>query len=225
MSIRKVLIVAAHPDDEVLGCGGTIARHIAEGDSVSILFLSTGVGSREMGQDSNEEALRKKSKDTALGILGIKKHYQCEFPDNQFDKVCLLEIVKEIEKVISVEKPNLIYTHFGGDLNIDHRVTYQAVVTASRPVPGGSVEEVLSFEILSSTDWTFGEQRFLPNVFIDISLYKENKMMALKAYEQEMRDHPHSRSLVNVNNLMLVRGSAVGVAAAEAFQLVRKIKY
>jgi len=225
MSIRKVLIVAAHPDDEVLGCGGTIARHIAEGDSVSILFLSTGVGSREIGQDPKEESLRKKSKDTALGILGIKNDYQCEFPDNQFDKVCLLEIVKEIEKVISVEKPNLIYTHFGGDLNIDHRVTYQAVVTASRPVPGGSVEEVLSFEILSSTDWTFGEQRFLPNVFIDISLYKENKMMALKAYEQEMRDHPHSRSLVNVNNLMLVRGSAVGVAAAEAFQLVRKIKY
>jgi len=185
--------------------------------------LSTGVGSREIGQDPKEETIRKKSKDAALGILGIKDHYQCEFPDNQFDKVSLLEIVKEIEKVISVEKPHLIYTHFGGDLNIDHRVTYQAVVTASRPVPGSSVEEVLSFEIPSSTDWAFDEQRFSPNVFINISLYKEKKVMALMAYEQEMRDYPHSRSLVNVNNLMSVRGSAVSVAAAEAFQLVRKI--
>ena len=179
---KKILIIAAHPDDEVLGCGGTIARHVQSKDEVNIVFLSDGVSSRKKLNQSIEE--RNASAFKASEILGIKPPKFLNFPDNKMDTIALLEIVKKLEKVIYKIKPEIIYTHHIGDLNVDHRITHQAVMTACRPQPNFSVKKILSFEVLSSTEWnshSFGNY-FHPNYFVNITEQIPIKMQALKAY-------------------------------------------
>jgi LmbE family N-acetylglucosaminyl deacetylase len=221
---KTVLVVAAHTDDEALGCGGTIARHVAEGDSVYAVFLADGVTSRP---DATSEELEQRNSAAvnAHEILGIKKAYMLGFPDNRMDSIPLLDIVQKLEGVLDEVKPQVIYTHHCGDLNVDHRITHQAVLTACRPVPGASVKEIYAFEILSATEWNSpGLNPFIPNVFIDISAHLDIKMKALAAYELEMRDEPHARSLVNTKRLAGLRGNCVGVAAAEGLSLIRSIQ-
>lgn len=221
---KKVLIVAAHTDDEALGCGGTIAKHVVQGDTVYAVFLADGVTSRP---EASAQELEERNAAAAKAhlVLGIKKSYMLGFPDNRMDSVTLLDIVQKLEGVLEKVKPEVVYTHHSGDLNIDHRVTHQAVLTACRPVPGASVKEIYAFEVLSATEWnTPGVTPFIPNVFIDISGHLETKMEALAAYELEMRREPHARSLGNSRRLAEFRGFCVGVAAAESFALVRSVR-
>ena len=222
----KILVVAAHPDDETLGAGGTIAKHVSAGDDVSVLILGQGIASRkEGGEDVSKEieALRSDSR-RALAKLGVKEAAFQDFPDNKFDSVPLLDVIKAVEKIVSEKKPGTIYTHHHGDLNVDHRMTFKAVITACRPV-GSSVKKLLCFETLSSTEWNVqnSDTAFLPNKFVDISSTLEKKLSALREYKSEMKKFPHPRSLEGVETLAKMRGMAVGLKAAEAFEVIREI--
>lgn len=221
---KSVLVVVAHADDEVLGCGGTIARHVAEGDAVHVVFMADGVGSRGAGE-LNQHQRRNLARDEALKILGVLECNALEFPDNRMDSVPLLDIVQALEPIIEQVQPTRVYTHHHGDLNVDHRVTHQAVMTVCRPMPGSSVREVLTFEVMSSTEWaTPGAAPFVPNAFVDVSDYLPKKLGALAAYEIEMRPAPHSRSVSHVEALARHRGNCVGLEATEAFEIVRLIE-
>ncbi|WP_415883475.1 PIG-L deacetylase family protein [Neptuniibacter sp. QD34_54] len=220
---KVVLVVAAHSDDEALGCAGTLAKHVESGDIVHLFFLTDGIGAR-LGSDEDKNN-RVIATEISANALGVESYDFAEFPDNQMDSVPLLDIVKCIESKIKSIEPDIIYTHHGGDLNVDHRLTQQAVLTASRPQPWNKVKEIYAFEVLSSTEWqTLNEPPFLPNVFVDISPFIDKKRESLSAYKEEMRDPPHSRSIENTINLSKYRGNTVGVAYAEAFVLLRYIK-
>jgi LmbE family N-acetylglucosaminyl deacetylase len=218
------MVVAAHADDEVLGCGGTIARHAAAGDLVHVLFIADGVTSRA-GADDVATVQRERAMLEASEILGVSSTLSLGFPDNRLDSVPLLDIVQALEGEFSKWKPEVVYTHHYGDLNVDHRVAHQAVMTACRPLPGCSVREILAFEVMSSTEWASSALApFLPNLFVDVSAYLETKMRALEAYALEMRAPPHSRSLEHLHILAQHRGACVGVKAAEAFMVIRSLR-
>jgi len=216
-----VLIVAAHPDDEVLGCGGTIAKHIANGDSVHLLFMTDGVASRSESEDADS---RLTASQNAAKVLKVNTLTNLDFPDNKMDSIPLLDVVKEIEYKIAELQPEIIYTHHIGDLNIDHQITHKAVMTACRPQPGFCVKEIYAFEVLSSTEWqTPGLLPFYPNVFIDITDYIDIKKQVLEVYSKEMRMPFHSRSIENILRLNALRGNSVGCNFSESFSLVRMI--
>lgn len=224
----KILVVAAHPDDEVLGAGATMARHVAKGDSVAVLILGEGVTSRydqrNQAPASKLNALKMQSR-KALEALGISKVYFSDFPDNRFDSCDLLDLVKAVEKVKREIRPEIIYTHHRGDLNIDHRLAFEAVITATRPIKSETVKKILSFEVLSSTEWNFScsSQSFVPNVFVDVSKFLAKKLKAFKIYRSEVRSSYHPRSLEGIRTLSRWRGLQVGTQAAETFVLVREI--
>lgn len=220
----KVLVVAAHPDDEVLGMGGTIARHVADGDSVNVLFLGDGVSSR--GEPSLQVvAERKLSAEKACAVLGAHIIGFETFPDNAFDSVPLIDIVKAVEKSKAQIAPDIIYAHHGGDLNIDHRISCQAVMTAFRPQPKETFAEIRCFEVNSSTEWAgmAGLLSFIPDTYADISMHLEKLLEAYACYAEEVRPEPHARSLESLKIAALRRGREVGVAAAEAFVTLRRI--
>ena len=225
---RKILLIAAHPDDEVLGCGGTIAKHVMQGDEVYCLILGEGVTSRYSQREEAEVELKqlKSEAEEAAKILGIKEVFFRDFPDNRFDAVPLLTIVKAVEEVKEEIKPSIIYTHHHGDLNIDHQITFQAVLTACRPVKDEIVREIYSFEVPSSTEWNSppANNYFMPTVFVDISQTFDKKIAALKAYQGEIREYPHPRSPEALRAIAMRWGSAVGCQAAEAFELIRLIR-
>jgi len=221
---KRVLIVAAHSDDEVLGCGGTIARHIAEGDTVAVVLMADGVSSRTT-VDEESAIRRSNAAKQAHSMLGIAETYYLGLPDNRMDSLPLLEIIQRLEFVIQRSAPEIIYTHFHGDLNIDHRITIQAVSTACRPQPGHSVREIYGFEVLSSTEWANPDTgRFAPNLYVDITRYFDKKIHALEAYKEEMRLAPHTRSLNHVETLARHRGYSVGTEYAEAFMIYRLLR-
>lgn len=225
----NVLVIAAHPDDEVLGCGGTIARHASMGDDVFIVILGEGMMARADGK--NEEGLREEQKKlrensrTVASILGAKEVIHFNFPDNRLDQIALLDVVKAIEEGLERYQPAILYTHHPGDLNIDHSVASRAVITAARPSPGCFVREVRSFEVLSSTEWHFGPggESFRPNCFVGIDGFLKKKIAAMSAYGTEMFSFPHPRSPETIKALARRRGSQSGLKAAEAFMLIRKI--
>ena len=221
---KTVLVVAAHTDDEALGCGGTIARHVAEGDSVFAVFMADGVTSRVQA-GRNDLAARHSAAEGARKILGIKENIYLGLPDNRLDSLPLIEVIQHLEPVIRQLKPSIIYTHHHGDLNIDHRITHQAVLTACRPMPGSSVQAIYTFEVMSSTEWaTPTAEPFVPNHYVDISNYFLAKLDALRKYELEMRDAPHSRSIEHLAYLAHHRGQTVGLMADEAFVTDRTIR-
>lgn len=222
---RSVLVVASHPDDEVLGCGGSIARHCAQGDSVAVLFMADGVAARSPEAASQAAAGRHRAAEAACGLLGATDLTFLPYPDNQLDRVPLLQLAQEIEKVVSRLQPTIVYTHHQGDVNIDHRRTHDAVITACRPQPGFPVRRLLFFEVVSSTEWRPPNSLppFAPQWFNDVSAFLPLKLKALEAYAEEMRVYPHSRSIEAVEHLARWRGASVGVAAAEAFELGREI--
>jgi N-acetylglucosamine malate deacetylase 1 len=221
--INNILVIAAHPDDEVLGCGGTIAKHVDNGDKVFILFLADGSTSRINGNDESAKLPRIQSGIIASACLGAEPPKFLNLPDNRMDTIPLLDIVQKVEKVISSIKPTVIYTHHLGDLNIDHQITHKAVMTAVRPQPNCTVREIYSFEVLSSTEWSSPspESFFIPNRFVDITTTLDRKLHALEAYNDEMRNFPHSRSVKSVSILAYHRGSTMGINAAEAFKIER----
>jgi LmbE family N-acetylglucosaminyl deacetylase len=224
----RVLVVAAHPDDEVLGCGGAIARHVADGDRVDIVFFTDGVGARYQRADSScteEQARRRGSALAAARILGAEAPTTLNFPDNRLDSVDLLDLVQALESIARPMLPQVIYTHWAGDLNIDHRRVYQSVITAFRPLPGPSVKRIRCFEVPSSTEWsdTALTPGFVPNSYLDIAEYLDTKFRAIDAYKQEMRAFPHPRSRKAIEALAMLRGAQSGLNAAEGFVQVREI--
>ncbi len=225
--MNKILVVAAHPDDEVLGCGGTIARLTSEGNCVYTLILGEGVtsrdGKRDLAKRENELAELKKQVENSNKILGVKKVYTFDFPDNRFDSVPLLDIIKTIEETKDGFKPDIVFTHHIGDLNIDHQVTFKAVMASCRPTNDESVKEIYSFEIPSSTEWNGPSSLtyFMPDYFVDVNKSLEIKINALKEYKTELRDFPHPRSLKAVELNAEQWGVKMGFEAAEAFKTVR----
>lgn len=223
------LTVAAHPDDEVLGCGGTMARLAAEGWQVHVLILAEGVTSRaqarERAHHQAELGALSRAAQAAADALGVAGVRLLSMPDNRMDGVELLDVVKQVEEEIARLQPRRIYTHHRDDLNVDHRVVHDAVAAAARPLPGTCVREVLTFEVPSATEWRLAGSGmpFVPSVFVDISGTLERKRRALQAYASEMRPYPHARSLEAVDHLARWRGASAGMEAAEAFQLARAL--
>jgi len=218
---HNVLVVAAHPDDEALGCGGTIAKHIAQGDFVCVVFMTAGVSSRD-NSSNNDTELRRLAMEQALATLGVHNFHCYDFPDNQMDSVPLLSVVKCIEELLERYQPSIVYSHFAHDLNIDHRITHQAVMTACRPIKGSSVKKILSFEVLSSTEWQSpSTPNFQGQYIVDISQYWSKKEQALQCYQEELRQFPHSRSLECIEALATLRGASHGFFRGEAFQVER----
>jgi len=217
---NSVLVVVAHPDDEVLGCGGTIASHISRGDSVGVVFLADGVSSRVDVIDS-DITMRQQALQGAMEVLGVDCVTNLSFPDNRMDSIPLLDIVQSLEPIIKKLAPSIIYTHHAADLNIDHRITHQAVLTACRPLPNSSVCQIYGMEIVSSTEWG---GVFEPALYIDITNFVDKKISALNKYIHEVRPAPHSRSIEHVLALARHRGLSVGRGAAEAFTVIRIIQ-
>ena len=219
-----VLIVAAHPDDETLGAGATIARHARGGEEVSILFLADGVSSRDPDGDHVDELRRRRSTAiVAASTLGANTPQFLDLPDNRLDTVAMLSLARAVEEVVERIRPDTVYTHHAGDLNVDHRCTHEAVMTACRPVSTCPVKTVLCFELPSSTEWRSATAApgFNPTWFVDVGQTLEIKLAALSAYEEEMRPWPHPRSLQAVEHLARWRGATIGSTAAEAFVLAR----
>lgn len=221
---KKIMVIVAHPDDEILGVGGTILKHVAEKDEVSALILSDG----ELARDTavlNDIKKREKQALLVSKKLGLKNLFLEKLPDNQFDSVSLLSITKIVEKYINKIKPGIIYTHHGGDLNIDHKITFQAVLTACRPQPGFFVKKILTFETPSSTEWErkSSEKIFAPNFYNNITNFIDGKIEVLKIYKDEIRLYPHPRSYEGVKILAKFRGMIVGYEYAEAFENIREL--
>lgn len=224
---KKILIVAAHPDDEVLGCFGTVARFIKEGYEAYTLILGEGKTSRDkqrvVENKKDEIELLNSEIQRANNIIGIKKVFVESFPDNRFDSVDLLDIIKVISKVKEEIKPDIIFTHYEYDLNIDHQITYKAVITATRPMENECVKEIYSFEILSSTEWSY-PLSFSPDTFFDISDTLDLKIDAMKEYTSELCEYPHPRSKDGIEINAKYQGMRVGKKYVEAFKTIRKIK-
>lgn len=223
----KVLVVAAHPDDEVLGCGGTVARLANDGCEVYTLILCRGIAGRYENGDAEKikseiEELKKQTH-AANETIGVKEVFFHDFPDNRFDTIALLDLVKVIEQVKDSIKPDIVFTHCAGDLNIDHQITYKAVLTATRPLSEETVRQIYSFEVLSSTEWNY-PMTFSPDVFFDISSTLDTKLKAMSEYKSELREFPHPRSLQAIKLSAEYWAIQVGLRYVEAFKAVRIIK-
>ena len=221
---KTILIVAAHPDDEVLGCFGTVAKLIKQGYSAYTLILSGGKTSRGEVEQSEIDNLRDEML-KANKIIGIKEVFQADFPDNAFDSVALLKIVKKIEEIKNKIKPDIIFTHHIGDMNIDHQLTHKAVLTATRPMADECVKTIYSMEVPSSTEWnSFSrESAFVANVFVDITETIDKKIEAMSYYKSELREYPHPRSLRFIKELAGLNGIKAGINSSENFMLIRNI--
>jgi LmbE family N-acetylglucosaminyl deacetylase len=222
----NVLVVAAHPDDEVLGAGATMAAHARAGDRVTVAILGEGITSRHSARaDADSRALEGLRADAlrAGSILGCADVRLFDLPDNRFDSVDLLDVVKVVEGVVHEVEPAIVYTHFRGDLNVDHTVTARAVLTACRPLPGSSVRRILAFEVPSATGWGFPDQAFSPTVFVDAQNTLALKLEAMRGYGSEVRPYPHPRAPEALAERAKSWGTQVGLSAAEPFVLLREI--
>jgi len=215
----RVLIIAPHPDDEVLGCGGTIVKHAKNGDEVYLCIVTKGYI-----PDWSEEFLENRPKEIekANKILGIKKTYFLDYPTVKLDTIPQKELNESISKVVNEIKPDILYIPHKGDLNKDHRLVFESSLVATRPVDH-KVKRILSYETLSETDWGQPIEPFIPNVYIDVSETFVIKIEAMKAYGSELKRYPHPRSLDVIEALAKKRGSEIGVKFAEAFVLIREL--
>lgn len=228
--MKRILVIAAHPDDEILGCGGTMAAEIDRGNKVQICILGEGLTSRHTDRNSTtcgDLADLQQCSENAARAIGVKDVRHLGLPDNRFDTVDLLDVIKKIESVVRDFQPEEVYTQHGGDLNVDHEVTFRATLTALRPLPEAQCcRRLLAYEVGSSTEYAFGKfaPRFSPNVFRDIGPYLEQKVTAMEAYLTEARPFPHPRSPQALRASAARWGINVGVAAAEPFELIWQIE-
>jgi len=212
-----ILVIAPHALDEVLGCGGTMARHAEDGRTVDTLIL--------FGDDSARGLLRHEAAPKAAAALGTNAPSFAGLPENRSDTLPLVEVVGAVERAIAELAPEIVYLPHGGSLHIDHQTSFRAAMTAIRPVPKHPVRSIYAYEIVSSTEWApraLGEP-FSPTRFTDIERTLDRKMRALDCYAAEMRPSPHARSREGVIALAQNRGHSVGMAAAEAFMVLREL--
>lgn len=225
---ERILIVAAHPDDEVLGCGGTISKAVQKygaGITADALILSEGLmgrngGGTQFGRKDLEEFYADAVK--AGAAMGLRHSYFEYLPNNRLDSMDLLDIIKLVEKYIAELEPTIVFTHHNGDINIAHRIVYQAVLTACRPLGGCPVRRLFSFEVPSSTEWAFPTYQsvFSPNVFYEIGDAVETKIKAMECYRTERREFPHPRSPEIIRAIAQRWGSVANMDYAEAFELI-----
>lgn len=223
-----VLCVATHPDDEIIGVGGTLAKHVAEGEEVYVSILSEAEPARYDERTPEVEAKMKKRREctrAACDRLGVESVTFHGFPDNAFDDVPLLDLVQTVEDQIAAYDPDVIYTHHYGDLNISHQLTCRAVITAARPLPDSNVERILAYETLSTSEWSLphASNQFRPTVFVDIDDHLETKLDALSQHDMELEEHPHPRSIENIRRNARLWGAKAGIPAAEPFELLREV--
>ena len=214
------LIIAAHPDDEVLGCGGFIANRSSK-EECYVLILTGGADGRY--EDSMSNTLRQNSLD-ANRVLGTKDVYFEDLPNQKLETIPIIEVTQTIEKYIKKLNPARIFTQHGGDINRDHRVVYEATMTATRPVPGQVVQEVYTYNTPSSTEWNSytNENFFIPSVYEDISTVIDKKLKAMSIYKSECKLYPHPRSLKALKVYANYWGITVGSEYVEPFNLMRK---
>ncbi len=219
---RKVLVVAAHLDDEVIGCGGTIARHAALGDDVQVLVVTRG--DPELFPKDLVDAIFREGAE-AHKVLGVTKLHCLDLPAPKLDTVPQYKLVDSIEKIFRSVQPDTVYIPHAGDIHMDHRAVHHAALVAARPINGCSINRLLSYETLSETEWAppSADNAFIPTVFIDISQYLTRKIEAMSCYRNQVRQPPHPRSLETIESLAKLRGSTVSLRAAEAFMIVREI--
>ncbi|MGH3413546.1 MAG: PIG-L deacetylase family protein [Marmoricola sp.] len=219
----RVLTVAAHPDDETLGAGGTMAWHAARGDVVWVCVLADGVTSRH-----GRVAQQAECAEQACDALGVERLVMVGLPDQRLDTLGLLDVITPIEQCIDELRPDVVLTHFPGDVNEDHRLVSRATMVATRPVAGTSVRRVCAFQVPSSTDWAppVPGSVFSPNLYVDISDTLDTKLTAMKAYANtyvsEVRPFPHPRSMEALTAYARGHGAAAGLLAAEPFMLLRE---
>ncbi len=220
----RILTVAAHPDDETLGAGATMALHASQGDEVWVCILSDGVTARH-----GHVELQKDCASRACDVLGVGNVVFCGLPDQRLDTLPLLDLITPIEKCVAELRPDVVLTHFKEDSNQDHRVVFQATLIATRPVNGTAVGRVMCYEVAGSTEWAgpFQESVFAPNVYVDVSSTLETKIAAMRAYAEtavsEVRPFPHPRSYEAIEIYARRHGVTAGLAAAEPFMLVREV--
>lgn len=225
--MKNVLVIAAHPDDELLGVGGTVRRLVDEGVCARAVILAEGLTSRgDKRADTDQSELKELQKDARAAAVevGYTSIDFCGFPDNRMDGVDLLDIVKVVSKFVEKYQPDTIFTHHHGDLNIDHRLTCEAVLTACRPVKNYKIQRIYAFETPSSTEWNYTySEPFMPNVYFDISDSFMAKIKGMACYKSESAAYPHPRSQKALETLGRYRGSNVGFELAEAFMLEREV--
>lgn len=216
----KILIVSAHPDDEILGCGGTISK-IKNTNKIKIIFLTNGVSARS--ESKKRINLRKKETLALFNYLNLEKPTFYNMPDNQLDKIPILKIIKTIEKEIDKFKPDIVFTHTENCLNIDHVTTYNAVVTACRPVKKRKIKALITYEVPSSTEWKISKKKFIPNFYLNIENNINDKIQYLKYYKSELKKYPHSRSTKGVKIYAQFRGMEAGLKFAEAYEIKKLV--
>lgn len=219
----RVLVIAAHPDDELLGLGATVAAHAAAGDEVVSVVVSEGASVRyEDGADRTLQACGRK----AAEVLGVRSLRFLGLPDQRLDGRPIIDVIQPIESIVSELAPEVVYTHHWGDLNRDHRVVSEAVMVACRPVGPSYPRRLLCFETPSSSEWSSTDLslQFVPNTFVDVTATIEKKLEAMACYPTELRPAPHPRSLEALRSRAQYWGQIVGRAYAEAFVLVRELR-
>ena len=218
MSIKnnKVLVIAAHPDDEVLGCGGTVALHAQNGDEVWSVIVCEGASLRNVKQSDSDTHHAQNAAD----VLGVSNLIMLDFPDQRLDTFTLTEVITPLEKVVNEFKPNIIYCQYGGDINRDHELLFKALMVAVRPTVT-CIEAVYAFETASSTEWAF-PRTFVPDTWVDISGTLDKKLKAISCYKSELRDYPHPRSLEGLKFKAHSWGNQACMVAAEVFMTIRR---
>lgn len=225
--MKKVLVIAAHPDDEVMGLGGTIAKLSAQGVECHLLIVTDGSSSQYRGSDNLGEIIEAKKIETknCADTLGFRSIHYGELPDMKLDTTPHIAINQVIEKVINKVQPDTVFTHFWGDVNRDHQEVYKSTLVAVRPVMGQVVKELYCYRVPSSTEWTpnKADTMFMPNYFVNIEKYAEQKYKAFACYSTELREYPHPRSVQYLRETDKAVGIRIGLFAAEEFVLLRKL--